>query len=145
VSRRVRVPAADELFRATAPLAPVTADGDAAGAAGAAGVTSGGRDRLRAVPDVDTPGVDGRARGAGASGRGRARHTTGREQHREKITVYVSAEELLDLEQARLTLRATCGLAVDRGRLVREAVAAVLEEFDALGEDSTLVRRLRRA
>jgi hypothetical protein len=76
---------------------------------------------------------------------GGERRSTGRERHQEKITVYVSPEELLDLEQARLTLRAEHRLAVDRGRLVREAVAAVLEDFDALGETSTLVRRLQRA
>ncbi len=34
------------------------------------------------------------------------------------------------------------GLAVDRGRLVREAVALVLADLDAHGEDSALVRRL---
>jgi hypothetical protein len=35
------------------------------------------------------------------------------------------------------------GLAVDRGRLVREAVSLVLADFEASGEDSALVRRLR--
>ena len=39
------------------------------------------------------------------------------------MTVYVTAQELLDLEHARLALRAEHGLAVDRGRLVREALA----------------------
>jgi hypothetical protein len=47
------------------------------------------------------------------------------------------------LEAARLTLRGTHGLAVDRGRIVREAVAVVLADLDAKGEDSILVRRLR--
>ena len=50
----------------------------------------------------------------------------------------------LDLEHARLSLRRGHGLAVDRGRLVREAVAMVLEDFEANGEDSALVRRLTR-
>ena len=40
--------------------------------------------------------------------------------------MYVSAEELMDLEHARLVLRGEHGLAVDRGRIVREAVAVVL-------------------
>lgn len=68
--------------------------------------------------------------------------TSGRERHDEKITVYVSAEELLDLEHARLALRSGYGLSVDRGRIVREAVAAVVSDLDARGEASILVRRL---
>ena len=69
--------------------------------------------------------------------------TSGRERHEEKITVYVSSEELFALEQARLVLRAEHGVAVDRGRLVREAVAELLLDLEARGEDSMLVRRLR--
>ena len=46
---------------------------------------------------------------------------SGRERHDEKITVYLSPDELVDLEQARLALRQDHGLAVDRGRIVREA------------------------
>ncbi|WP_370153534.1 hypothetical protein [Streptacidiphilus sp. EB129] len=68
---------------------------------------------------------------------------TGRERHEEKITVYVSAEELIDLEHARLVLRGEHGLAVDRGRIVREAVAVVLADLEQRGEASILVRRLR--
>ena len=68
---------------------------------------------------------------------------TGRERHEEKITVYCSAEELIDLEQARLTLRGEFGMAVDRGRIVREAIAVVLADLDAKGESSILLRRLR--
>lgn len=85
--------------------------------------------------------------GAGQSGRrrGRApsRRPSGRERHDEKITVYVSAEELMDLEHARLVLRGEHGLAVDRGRIVREAVAVVLADLESRGEASILVRRLR--
>ncbi len=73
------------------------------------------------------------------------RRPTGRERHDEKITVYVSAEELMDLERARLTLRGEHGLAVDRGRIVREALATVLADLEAAGADSTLVRRLSGA
>jgi len=71
------------------------------------------------------------------------RRPSGRERHEEKITVYVSSEELLDLERARLTLRGEHGLAVDRGRIVREAVAVVLADLDEAAEESVLVRRLR--
>jgi hypothetical protein len=73
------------------------------------------------------------------------RNPTGRERHDEKITVYCSPEELVDLETARLHLRADHGLAVDRGRIVREAVAVVLADLEAKGESSILVRRLRES
>ena len=71
-----------------------------------------------------------------------ARRGSGRVRHEEKITVYVSADELVALEQARLTLRARHGMAVDRGRIVREAIAAMLADLEANGEYSELVRRL---
>ncbi|WP_158852988.1 hypothetical protein [Saccharothrix deserti] len=71
------------------------------------------------------------------------RRGTGRQKHSTKITVYVSDEELLALEHARLALRGDHGLAVDRGRVVREAIAIVLDDLEGHGEDSLLVRRLR--
>lgn len=74
---------------------------------------------------------------------GPPRRPTGRQRHDSKITVYLSAEELLALEQLRVALRGEHGVAADRGRLVREAVAAMITDFDARGEHSTLVRRLR--
>ena len=67
---------------------------------------------------------------------------SGRQRHDSKITVYVSGEEFVALEQARLQLRAQHGLPVDRGRIVREAVAVLLADLDENGEDSVLVRRL---
>jgi hypothetical protein len=69
---------------------------------------------------------------------------TPRQKHNSKITVYVSDEELLALEHARLALRASHGLAVDRGRVVREAVAVILADLQDHGADSVLVRRLRQ-
>ncbi|MGW4384420.1 hypothetical protein [Kitasatospora sp. NPDC004531] len=84
-----------------------------------------------------------RAQTATVRGRGRARRPSGRERHDEKITVYVSAEELMDLEHARLVLRGEHGLAVDRGRVVREAISVVLADLEQRGEASILVRRLR--
>jgi hypothetical protein len=71
-----------------------------------------------------------------------ARKSSGRVRHDEKMTVYVTADELLDIEHARLSLRRHQGLAVDRGRLVREAIAIVLEDLEANGDDSVLVQRL---
>jgi hypothetical protein len=67
---------------------------------------------------------------------------SGRVRHDEKMTVYVTSDELLDIEHTRLMLRRANGLAVDRGRLVREAIALVLADFEANGDDSALVRRL---
>lgn len=68
-----------------------------------------------------------------------------RTKHAEKITVYCSGEELLALETARLTLRGEHGVVADRGRIVREAVAVLLADLAAHGDDSVLVRRLRHS
>jgi hypothetical protein len=70
------------------------------------------------------------------------RQASGRESHPQKITVYMSGAELFDLERARLALR-SYGLSVDRGRIVREALAVVLADLDQAGEDSLIARRLR--
>jgi hypothetical protein len=56
--------------------------------------------------------------------------------------VYLSAAELLDLEHARLRLR-RFGLMLDRGRLVREAIAILLADLDARGKDSLVARRIK--
>ena len=77
------------------------------------------------------PGPDG----------GDQRLASGREKHTQKITVYLSAEELLDLERARLALL-RYGAAADRGRIVREAIAVLLADLDARGKDSLLARRI---
>ncbi|MFF3545270.1 hypothetical protein [Streptomyces platensis] len=93
-------------------------------------------------PAAATGQTGGQGRRRGGS-RGANRRPSGRERHDEKITVYVSAEELMDLEHARLVLRGEHGLAVDRGRIVREAVAVVLADLESRGDASILVRRLR--
>lgn len=67
---------------------------------------------------------------------------SGRVRHDEKITVYVSREELLALERLRLDLRADHGIAVDRGRLVRAALAGALADVAERGADADLIRRL---
>ncbi|KAA0932335.1 hypothetical protein FGF04_21200 [Streptomyces apricus] len=118
----------------------------------AADADSAGDTRTRGAAAADRSGRrPGPAEGAAGAGggqprkRGRApgRRPSGRERHDEKITVYVSAEELMDLEHARLVLRGEHGLAVDRGRIVREAVAVVLADLESRGDASILVRRLR--
>ena len=92
----------------------------------------GGR-QMTAVPDEPEP-----AEGA-------TRRPSGRVRHDEKMTVYVTADELLDIEHARLSLRRHQGLAVDRGRLVREAIAIALADLEANGDDSVIVQRLMQA
>ncbi|ARF71792.1 hypothetical protein RM717_06855 [Streptomyces griseus] len=110
-------------------------------AAAPATAPSGDRPAPAAAPAEQPPAVQQQRRRGG--GRGANRRPSGRERHDEKITVYVSAEELMDLEHARLVLRGEHGLAVDRGRIVREAVAVVLADLESRGDASILVRRLR--
>ncbi|MEV7683807.1 hypothetical protein ACFRR7_35885 [Streptomyces sp. NPDC056909] len=109
-----------------------------AGAEQAANAVKGRRTQETGGPGPAPSGGQQRRRGRGAN-----RRPSGRERHDEKITVYVSAEELMDLEHARLVLRGEHGLAVDRGRIVREAVAVVLADLESRGDASILVRRLR--
>ena len=109
MSRRVSLPAADDLFRPTIPASPP---------------------ETIEAPHAEEPVRD------------RKKKPSGRVRHDEKMTVYITSDELLDLEHTRLVLRRSHGLAVDRGRLVREAIAMVLADFDARGDDSALVRRL---
>lgn len=92
-------------------------------------------DPVRAVPDAPAESAEEPAAGGRKKPSGRVRHD-------EKMTVYVTSAELLEIEQARLALRSAQGLAVDRGRLVREALALVLADYEENGEDSALVRRL---
>jgi hypothetical protein len=63
-------------------------------------------------------------------------------KHDEKVTFYCTGEDLMALERARLKLRSEHGVAADRGRIVRAALAYVLEDFDARADDSILLRRL---
>jgi len=94
---------------------------------------------------VSLPGVAELLRPVGpgpASDSGR--QASGREAHPQKITVYLSVDEFLDLERARLTLRAH-GIGVDRGRLVREAIAVLMMDLEAGIDASVIARRLGAA
>lgn len=128
MSRRAPLPGASELFRLTSTSSPVldliTPEHAGPHREGRLGNGSGRREQQPPEP--------------AASKRG-----TGRTKHDAKITVYVSGDELLALEHARLDLRGYHDLIVDRGRLVREAVAMMLADFELNGENSTVVRRLR--
>ncbi len=70
------------------------------------------------------------------------RQASGRESHPQKITVYLSGSELMDLERARLALR-SYGIPVDRGRIVREAIAVLIADLELAGENSLVAQRLR--
>ena len=70
------------------------------------------------------------------------RQASGRESHPQKITVYLSGNELMDLERARLALR-SYGIPVDRGRIVREAIAVLIADLELAGENSLVAQRLR--
>ena len=93
-------------------------------------------------PRADAPVTTLTSAPEATEGSALARRSSGRVRHDEKMTVYVTADELLDIEHARLSLRRDQGLAVDRGRLVREAIAMALADLEANGDDSDLVQRL---
>ena len=123
MSRRVSLPGASELFGGAAPKQT--------------------RPEKRTATDGssldDRPGSNGRSRTVVVEDR----KSSGRIRHDTKITVYVTEEELLGLEQTRLALRAEHGLMADRGRIVREAIDVLLADFVDHGPDSVLVRRLK--
>ncbi len=64
-------------------------------------------------------------------------------RHDEKVTFYCTGTDLTRLERARLELRAEHGLASDRGKIVRSALAEILDDFESRGANSALVRRLQ--
>jgi len=159
--RRVSLPGADELFRTTGGMAlspslgrsaeatrPETArPAEQPAAAGDTAADGAATEAAQPQPPAEAArrhAAEEQAEARRPRPRSRAaRRPTGRERHDEKITVYVSAEELMDLEHARLVLRGEHGLAVDRGRVVREAISVVLADLEQRGEASILVRRLR--
>ncbi len=130
MSRRVSLPGADELFRQTTTLSAVPSttptpiedqpDGP---------ISAAGKKSVRTTPRRRVNSFD--------------KSPSGRERHDEKITVYLSPEELYDLEQARSALRGDLGLAVDRGRIVRESLAIIIADLESKGDQSIIARRLR--
>jgi hypothetical protein len=159
MSRRIALPGANELFRSTGDPSRSPAPEEAPDVRAPESFTPPTRPAtvtslpavdagLAPVSEEDTDGLEEAANAVRSTSRRRPRaiaerRPSGRERHDEKITVYVSADELMDLEHARLMLRGDHGLPVDRGRVVREALAVVLADFEAKGEASILVRRLR--
>ena len=130
--RTSRLPSSDELFRPTGVESPDrTSSPPVTGVAGVAPLTPG----IRAVDPADASPAEDPAG---------ERRPSGRERHDEKITVYVSADELLDLEQARITLKRDHGLKVDRGRIVRAALADALSDLEASGGSGGVARLVSR-
>jgi hypothetical protein len=130
LSRRVSLPGAEELFRQTTTLSAVpSAAPTPIEDQPQAPIHSATKSAVRTTPRRRVNTFD--------------RSPSGRERHDEKITVYLSPEELYDLEQARLALRGDLGLAVDRGRIVRESLAIIIADLEAKGDQSIIARRLR--
>ena len=130
MSRRVSLPGADELFRQSTTLSavPSVTPSDPQDVP-VAPLTSNSKKSVRTTPRRRVNSFD--------------KSPSGRERHDEKITVYLSPEELYDLEQARLALRGDLGLAVDRGRIVRESLAIIIADLESKGDQSIIARRLR--
>ena len=130
MSRRVSLPGAEELFRQTTTLSAVpSAAPTPIEDQPQAPIHSATKSAVRTTPRRRVNTFD--------------RSPSGRERHDEKITGYLSPEELYDLEQARLALRGDLGLAVDRGRIVRESLAIIIADLEAKGDQSIIARRLR--
>jgi len=138
MTRRASLPGADELFRNSAPSLsavrevvsePIATPTVAAPVTSSAPASKTNKKGVRSIPRRRVTQVD--------------KSPSGRERHDEKITVYLSPDELFDLDQARLMLRGDLGLAVDRGRIVRESIAVIIADLESKGEQSILARRLR--
>ena len=122
MNKRASLPGASELFRPTKAPEPVT---PAAAPA----------DPEKAKPQKPEPQGKEKASRPVASGRIR---------HDQKITVYFSSEELFALEDATLELKRRHGINLDRGRLVRTAVALALLDLAENGADSAVVAELNQ-
>ena len=121
MSRRASLPGADELFRRTSPeKAAETRKAPAPAPQPVAKVDKSTKPQIATVSEVPRKAP----------------------KHDEKITFYCTAEDLMELEKTRLSLRSQHGVAADRGKIVRAALAYVLEDFEARAEDSILLRRL---
>lgn len=125
MSRRASLPGADELFRPTA--APRR------GAAAERAEREDKSPRSQVEKSTNLQVAESTSQSAAKKG---PRHET-------KVTFYCTNADLTALDQARLTLRSEHGVGADRGKVVRTALAYVLEDFQARGEDSILLRRLQ--
>jgi hypothetical protein len=137
MTRRISLPGADELFRKTT-LSAVPDQVEVVEE-----VVHTNRPTTSTVAKTQNKNPSGVRQTPRRKPTGLDKGPSGREKHDEKITVYLSPEELFDLEQARLHLRGDLGLAVDRGRIVREALSIVIADLETKGDQSIIARRLR--
>jgi hypothetical protein len=121
VSRRASLPGAEELFRRTSS----EKSQGRSGTGRAAQEKKSTKLQVAKTPDPAPQGGDKKA-----------------PKHDEKVTFYCTNEDLMGLEGARLRLRSEFGTSADRGKIVRAALTYVLEDFEARGEDSILLRLL---
>lgn len=120
-TRRASLPGADELFRRTTDVEPKKDGLDQAESA------SGSVVKSTNLQVAQEPAQEAK-----------------KPRHDEKVTFYCTGSDLTRLERARLALRAEFGLASDRGRIVRAALGELLDDFEARGPSSALVRRLQQ-
>ncbi len=119
MSRRASLPGAEELFRRT-----------------------GGDEAREVRAEPERPEPDDKSTSL-QSGDDVSRTPEKRQpKHQEKLTIYCRSEDLIGLETVRLRLRSEFGVAADRGRIVRAALGYILDDFEARGQDSILLRRL---
>ena len=137
MTRRISLPGADELFRKTT-LSAVPDQVEES-----VEVTHTNRPTTSSIARKSEKKSSGVRQTPRRKPTGINRGPSGREKHDEKITVYLSPDELFDLDQARILLRGDLGLAADRGRIVRESLAVIISDLEAKGENSILARRLR--
>lgn len=121
MSPRASLPGADELFRPTSAQERRTQPSNR---------TRGQEDKSTSLQVADEASVSAEGKKA--------------PKHDEKVTFYCTAHDLMALERARLSLRAEHGVAADRGKMVRAALAYILEDFETRGADSVLLRQLRQ-
>lgn len=120
MSRRASLPGADELFRRTSSKTAET---------------------QRQVAKVPIPQEDKSTKLQVASAQP-VEEPKKAPKHDEKITFYCTAEDLMSIERTRLELRSAHKVSADRGRIVRAALNYVLQDFQARGDDSILIREL---
>lgn len=125
--RRASLPGIDELFRSSKETPPEPAP--------ASEVAESTKSQVENSPPEE----------ASAAAASSADLQPGRKapRHEEKVTFYCTGDDLTRIERVRLALRSEHRLASDRGRIVRAALAEILDDFEKNGDASALVIRLR--
>ena len=124
LNKRASLPGASELFRLTNPEAVAALDAEP---------------KPRTAQASPPPATPAPERSSALP------RPSGRVKHDQKIIVYFSSDELFALEDAVLQLKRVHGINLDRGRLVRTAVALALTDLEAHGIESQVVAELKRS